>query len=85
MLKSTKNILIIEDDIKDVRLVKEMLLEIEAASFYLNHTSNLTLGLNHINENDIDIILLDLFLPDSNGIDTFKTLYVNIPKLPIIV
>jgi len=78
-------ILLIEDNPGDVRLIREMLTDIKSASFELEHCDRLKGGLDRLILKGIDVILTDLNLPDSNGIETFRRIYAQTPKLPIVV
>jgi two-component system, cell cycle sensor histidine kinase and response regulator CckA len=78
-------ILMIEDNPGDARLIREMLKEIDTIHFDVKHTSRLDEGLKYIVMESFDVVLLDLCLPDSKGIDTFKIMIYNAPNLPIIV
>ena len=78
-------ILLIEDNPGDVRLIREMLKEKSYVSFDLICADRLKTGMEQLGQGDIDLILLDLGLPDSSGLDTFAKLYAKEPSLPIIV
>ncbi|MFW5708820.1 MAG: response regulator [Chloroflexota bacterium] len=78
-------LLLIEDDPADVRLVQELLLENSPGMFLLHTVGQLNAGLDMIKEQDFDIILLDLTLPDSEGIDSLLWLRSESPDIPIIV
>ena len=51
----------------------------------MEHTDNLTLGLEHLQKVSIDVVLLDLSLPDTRGVDTFTSLHAKATDLPVIV
>ncbi|MCK4533798.1 response regulator [bacterium] len=78
-------ILLIEDNPDEARLIEEMLLEVNAGDFIVECVNRLSTGLERLNEGNIDIILLDLTLPDSRGFDTFLKVQTQVPELPIIV
>ena len=78
-------ILLIEDNPGDVRLIREMLKEKSYVTFDLVCADRLKTGMEQLGQGDIDLILLDLGLPDSSGLDTFAKLYAKEPSLPIIV
>jgi two-component sensor histidine kinase/CheY-like chemotaxis protein len=78
-------VLMIEDNLGDVRLIQEMLTKAKGVKFELGCTNNLSTGLNQIDTESIDVILLDLSLPDSQGLDTFIEVYAHAQSLPIIV
>lgn len=75
----------IEDNPGDARLTQEMLKDIEECNFDVLHALRLDEGLKYLITNEFDLILLDLCLPDSKGIDTFDIMSYNAPDLPIIV
>ncbi|MFC1975362.1 PAS domain S-box protein [Chloroflexota bacterium] len=78
-------ILLIEDNPSDARLLQEMLSEIKGGAFALEWSSNLSEGLERLTANDIEIVLLDLLLPDSQGLDTFIQVQKHSPQIPIII
>ena len=83
-------ILLIEDNAADARLIEEMLLEAQRDNprldvYQLEHTKDLQTGLNALESNLYQVLLLDLSLPDSQGLDTFRTVQERHPKLPLIV
>jgi len=78
-------ILLIEDNPGDVRLIREYLAEGTSASLALEHAARLATGLERLAAGGIDVVLLDLSLPDSQGFDTFHQAYARSPHVPIIV
>ena len=83
---SPTRILIIEDNPADARLA-ELYLNDGTDHFVSEPTwcPNLAAGILAIENQPFDIVLLDLSLPDSSGIETFKRLYEVAPKIPIVV
>ncbi|HEX7559339.1 MAG TPA: EAL domain-containing protein [Usitatibacter sp.] len=79
------SVLLIEDNPGDARLIREMLAEEPAAPFRMRHADRLSRGLDALAQKDVDLVLLDLSLPDSHGLDTFSKVYAHSPKVPIIV
>jgi PAS domain S-box-containing protein len=84
MNKKIIKILLVEDNPGDALIIKEMLSEIYNNHFDLVHFKRLDDGVKHVKE-DFDIMLLDLNLPDSEGIETFNTMNKYAPELPIII
>ncbi len=82
--KRTK-ILLIEDNPGDARLIQEMLAEAEPGRFELECVDQLSAGIKRLDQGDIDVILLDLDLPDSHGVDTFTKVYAQVQEKPIVV
>ena len=78
-------VLLIEDNPGDVRLIREMLAEGEEALFELACVGRLSQGLEYLATGSACLVLLDLSLPDSYGLDTFLKVYAHSPKVPIIV
>jgi len=78
-------ILLVEDNAGDVRLVQEMLSETGAVPFALAIANSLEATLARLRAGGIDVLLLDLGLPDSHGVNTFTSVHAQTPTLPIIV
>ena len=78
-------ILIIEDNPEDFRLIEEMLKEVKSPLFELHHSKRLSDGMRCLVRKDFDILLLDLSLPDSVGLDTFFSVYEQAPEIPIVI
>ncbi len=76
--------LLVEDDPADARLLREML-KTEAAPFELVQISYLSKALQHLGDERFDVILLNLSLPDSHGLETFTKVYQHAPQVPIVV
>jgi len=79
--KEKIKVLLIEDDPSDLYLIKKMLAEEGDNSFSLEHADNLSEGLGRLNKTDFDVVLLDLGLPDSWGLETFITIHARAPQL----
>ena len=78
-------ILIIEDNPADARLIKEALDETIGVVFELKYAEMLSDGLKKISKNTFDIILLDLGLPDSSGLETITIVNKKNMDIPLIV
>ncbi|MFW9828691.1 MAG: response regulator [Candidatus Thorarchaeota archaeon] len=85
MEKKNFNILLIEDNKADVRLIKELLKTSEDFKFELESNPRLTESINLIKTNNYDIILLDLTLPDSDRESTLQNVLSVTNEIPIIV
>lgn len=79
------HILLIEDNPGDVRLIQEYLKDAGLGGFKLHHGETLASGRKLLYKENIDIILLDLHVPDSMGFSTFEKLYEEFPDYPFIV
>ena len=90
MVGSSVNILLIEDNLADARFLQEVLKQPKFENFSLFHVKRLKEALNILGECEklaapFDVILLDLTLPDSQGLDSLKPLMECIANLPIVV
>ena len=79
------NILLIENDPKDADLFQEILDEKDAHSFTVERADRLGIGLDRLAQGGIDVVMLGLFLPDSQGLDTFSKAYSQAHSVPIVV
>lgn len=78
-------VLLIEDNEGDAILLKEMLEEMPPAHFFLTHCNNLTEGIPLLEKGGFDVLLLDLGLPESTGIETFQKVKTACRGTPVIV
>ena len=78
-------VLLVEDNPGDARLIQEILAEVRGTPFDLEHVDRLSAGLERLSSRGIDVVLLDLSLPDSRGLDTFVTMHAQASQVPIIV
>ena len=78
-------VLLIEDNPGDARLIDMMLAEARNMKFQLAWQDNLTAGLAHLKDHEVDILLLDLGLPESSGLQTLETALSHASKVPTLV
>lgn len=78
-------ILLVEDNAGDARLLREMFSTEKPGSYDLTHLPRLGLALNHLAKGGVDIVLLDLGLPDGDGIETVRRVRRLAPEVPLIV
>src|SRR2546421_710662 len=78
-------VLLIEDNAGDANLIAEYLTDSEETPFVVERVDRLTAGLQRLAQGGIDGILLDLGLPDSQGLDTFRRVHAQAPRIPILV
>ena len=80
------SILMVEDNPGDARLVQELLLESSwAGRFVVTWVDRLGHAFDKLINNVFQVILLDLSLPDSHGLDTLTRMRARAPSLPIVV
>jgi diguanylate cyclase (GGDEF)-like protein len=80
-----QHVLLIEDNPGDARLIREMLAGDEASPFILQCAERLSTGIELLSREAPALVLLDLSLPDSFGLETFARVYAHSPGVPIIV
>src|SRR5579872_5314792 len=85
MTAQTLTVLLIEDTPEFAELVHQWLSPRSNITFNLNWADSLMQGLNSLAHGGVDVILLDLGLPDSNGYETFTTIRNYAPSVPVIV
>ncbi|MBS1233112.1 MAG: diguanylate cyclase [Nitrospirae bacterium] len=78
-------ILLIEDCHADCCLMEGMLKDPGAVRFEVETVNRLSTGLAQLAENKFDVLILDLGLPESSGMDTLKKILVHNLEVPIIV
>ena len=84
MESGTIRALLIEDSAADAAVVRAMLERVRTP-FEIKVVNRLESGIRALNQADIDVVLADLNLPDSYGLDTFLALQAACPQLPIIL
>lgn len=78
-------VLLIEDNQGDACLIEELLDEARTVSFHIEVAGTLAAGLERIDRVPVRAVLLDLSLPDSQGLGTLTQLRTQAPDLPVIV
>jgi PAS domain S-box-containing protein/putative nucleotidyltransferase with HDIG domain len=79
------HILLVEDNRGYAGVIQEMLARVMDIPYKFKHADRLSTGLKSLETNGTDVVLLDLGLPDSTGLDTFARVYEHTPRVPIIV
>src|SRR6202162_4965391 len=79
------HILLVEDNAGDARLVREMFSKEKVGSFQLTHLLRMRDAETHLAKGGVDIVLLDLGLPDGHGLDTVRRAHAAAPEVPLIV
>lgn len=80
----TYRVLIVTADADDCTGLQSMLGEASDGPFSSERVSTLAAALARLQGGGIDAVLLDLTLPDSQGIETFKRLFAVVPQIPIM-
>jgi PAS domain S-box-containing protein len=82
---STFRLLLIEDNPGDARLIREMILSDVRQRVTMEHVPTLAEGQQRLAQEDFDVILLDLSLPDSHGIATLQAVRAAAADTAIVV
>jgi signal transduction histidine kinase len=85
MTEKALQVLLVEDNAGDVRLLREMFGKEKAGSFELTHFLRMSDAVTHLANNAVDIVLLDMGLPDGHGLDTVRRAHAAAPTVPLIV
>jgi two-component system sensor histidine kinase UhpB len=79
------DLLVVEDNTLHARLVLTMLSEAWGDEAPVRHVKRLESALDAISESPPDCVLLDLVLPDADGLEAVDSLLLNAPHVPIVV
>ncbi|HPW77398.1 MAG: Phytochrome-like protein cph2 [Candidatus Omnitrophica bacterium ADurb.Bin292] len=85
MKNKVVRILVIEDDPNYFVLLNERLSQCREPAFEVFRAKMLQSGLERLNQSDIQLVLLDLTLPDSAGLDTVVAVRKAVPLMPVII
>ncbi len=78
-------ILLVEDNLAEAELLQELLLTLDTTICQLCHRSRLSEGLEALQKRQFDIVLLDLSLPDSRGLNSLSAVIAIAPDTPVVV
>src|SRR5260370_8475285 len=77
--------LLVEDNPGDARLFLELVRETGAGYLKLEHVDRLDAALSRLSSEHFDVVLLDLSLPDEQGLNTLLRTHAHAPKVPIVI
>ena len=77
-------ILLVEDDIEQAGLIAKVMAK-TGSGFEINWVPQLSQGLERLEQGGVDLVILDLGLPDSQGLETFIQVNKKVPNLPVVV
>ena len=83
--KSIKILLLVEDNPGDARLLREMFNELGLHRTELTHVECMSDAEKHLSEHAVDIIVLDLGLPDAQGLGAVRRAHAAAPHVPLVV
>jgi two-component system, cell cycle response regulator len=78
-------ILLVEDNEADARFVQIILGSSPDFQFEMQHVDRLSRAIEILSQREFDVVLLDLSLPDEQGIDTFLSLYKTYDNIPVVI
>ena len=84
-MNSILKILLIEDNPGDIRLIRELLSEAQQSNFDITVSERLSEGRSALVNQNFDLVLLDLTLPDSQGIETLRRIYPDANQAALVV
>lgn len=82
---SEMRILLVEDNQGDARLLQEMVREAGGEGAWFVHVRSLVEAYELLDRERFDVVLLDLGLPDGQGINSFTQLHEKYPDVPIVI
>ena len=85
MRNQPATVLLVEDDEVDALLVRRLLQASPHGTFEVDHVATVAEAGAHLRQTTADVVLLDLSLPDSLGIDTVLRIRNEFPHLPVVV
>src|ERR1700681_533524 len=85
MIEKALQVLVVEDNAGDARLLQEMFSKEKPGSFELTYLLRMSEAVTHLAKGGTDIVLLDMGLPDEHGLDTVRRAHEAAPSIPLIV
>jgi hypothetical protein len=79
------HVLLVEDNPGDARLFQELVRDTGAGRLKLEHVNRLSTALDRLSNGNFDVVLLDLSLPDEQGLATLTRTHAHAPNVPIVV
>ena len=83
--RSTRTILLVEDEARDAELISELIIESGRHGDRVLHVTSLQAALQTMAAEPVDLILLDLRLPDGVGLDCLQTVRQESVEIPVVV
>ncbi len=84
MIEDPLHVLLVEDNVDDADLLRAMFRK-GTDKFVFTHLLSVTEAVHRLSEGGVDLLLLDLCLPDGSGIDTVRRVRAAAPDVPVIV
>ncbi|MBX5490157.1 MAG: response regulator [Chloroflexi bacterium] len=78
-------VLLVEDNPGDARLIRAMLAEVPSLGWHWQHVDRLAAALPVLGAGTVDVVLLDLNLPDARGLESVERVQAVAPEVPVVV
>jgi signal transduction histidine kinase/CheY-like chemotaxis protein len=85
MNKKIINLLLVEDNLADADMISELLADAQLSRYKITAVERLSEAIEHLKTESFDVILLDLSLPDSHGLETLEKVVLAAKSLPVLV
>src|ERR1700688_3176778 len=85
MKEKALHVLLVEDNAGNSRLLRKMFSTEKVGSFELTHLLRMSEAIVHLTKRGVDVVLLDMGLPDAHGLDTVRQAHAVAPNVPLIV
>ena len=82
---SLVRILLVQDNLEYAAFLKQRFSQESGTQFHIKSVTTLHEAVERLSTKDIDVILLELSLPDSKGIKTFEKIQAQAPSIPVII
>lgn len=78
-------LLLVEDDPSHAEIFRRTISSLAEEKYEIDWVTTLCGGLEKLSAQDYDLVVLDLHLPDSRGLDTFARMQAHAPEVPILI
>lgn len=79
------SVLVVEDDEEDYLIAQRLLSHIDSSKLVMDRAESLESALQRLSESGTDLVLLDLSLPDSHGLETYEKVRAHAPAMPVVL
>ena len=83
--RSIEKVLLVEDNLGDARLIREIFRQQLSNYSKLSHVETMEGAERHLSTHSVDLVLLDLGLPDEQGLGAIRRVHAVAPKVPVVV
>ncbi|NIU03114.1 MAG: EAL domain-containing protein [Gammaproteobacteria bacterium] len=78
-------VLLVEDNPAEAHLIRDTLSRARGYRFAVEHVQRMQAALERLPAEGLDVILLDLFLPDAGGLPLFREVHRHAPHVPVVI